>query len=404
MKILLAHNYYGSTAPSGEDVVYRDELALLRKGGIDPVCYIRNSSDIRSLGDKIKAGVELGWSRRTYRELREIIQRERVEVAHFHNIYPLLSPSAYQACRDEGVPVVQTLHNFRMFCANGMLLDQRGVCEPCLHDKRFARAVLKGCYRSSRIASLPVAVMQYRQRHRWAEQVDIFIALTNFARQKYIEAGLPPEQIVVKPNFVFQQSRPSQSAGEGAIFIGRLKYEKGIDILLNAWRQLRDLPLNIYGDGSEAASVANAIKETGGLSHLRLHGQQPQETCLAALANSMFLVMASRTYEGFPRVIVEAYACGRPVIVPRLGGMAAVVEDGVTGLLYTPGDANDLAAKARWLMTHSAERARMAENAWKAYCDRYAPDANRQQLLDIYERAVGSKHRKVPVATAAVVG
>lgn len=392
MKIMIAHNYYGSAAPSGEDVVFRDELALLRAGGIEPVCYVQHSNNIRGIGDKLRAGIAINGSRKVYRELRQLLAAERVDVAHFHNIYPLISPLAYRACRDEGVAVVQTLHNYRMFCANGMLLDKRGVCESCLHDKRFARAVLKGCYRDSRVASLPVAAMQYRQKRLWAEDVDIFIALTDFARKKYIEAGLSPEQIVVKPNFVFEQSAATHAPGNGAIFIGRLKYEKGVDILLDAWRQLREVPLHVYGDGPEATKIV-AAQEAEHLPSIRLHGQRTQAECQEALAQSQFLVMTSRLYEGFPRVIVEAYACGRPVIVPRLGGMAAVVEEGKTGLLYRPGDAGDLVEKVRWLMARPEELARMGEYALRTYQARYSPEINREQLLGIYAQAIGLSKR-----------
>lgn len=387
MKILIAHNYYASTAPSGEDVVFRDELALLSAGGIEPVCYEKHS-DIRGMTDKIRAGIAINGSRRTYRDLRALLTAEQVDVAHFHNIYPFISPSAYRACRDEGVAVVQTLHNFRMFCANGMLLDKHGVCESCLHDKQFARAVLKGCYRNSRVASLPVAVMQYRQQRRWAENIDLFIALTEFARDKYIEAGLPAAQIVVKPNFVFQQTTPARATQNGAIFIGRLKYEKGVDILLDAWRQLPDVPLHIYGDGPEAAKIVAAQQIGDHLPSVRLHGHKSQIECQQALAQLEFLVMTSRWYEGFPRVIVEAYACGRPVVVPRLGGMAAVVEEGVTGLLYRPGDANDLVEKVHWLKAHPHELTRMGENALRIYHARYSPEVNRERLLEIYAQAV----------------
>ena len=389
MKVLIAHNYYastyGSTAPGGEDVVFHDELALLRAGGIEPVCYTKNS-DVSGLAGKIRAGFALNGSNETYRELRKLLSETRIDVAHFHNIYPFISPSAYQACRDEGVAVVQTLHNFRMFCANGMLLDKQGVCERCLQDKQFARAVVKGCYRNSRIASLPVAVMQYRQRARWADQVDLFIALTDFARAKYIEAGLPPERVVVKPNFAFQPPHSTQ-VHEGAIFIGRLKHEKGVDILLDAWRSLPDVPLHIYGDGPEKKTIADA-QGLGQFPSVHLHGHQPQAACQEALMKSEFLVMASRWYEGFPRVIVEAYACGRPVVVPRMGGMAAVVEEGVTGLLYRPGDANDLIEKVRWLKAHPDEMIRMSENALRIYHARYSPEANRILLLDIYAEAM----------------
>lgn len=401
MKVLIAHNFYASTAPSGEDVVFRDELALLRSGGLEPVCYTKKS-DVSGLIGKIRAGFAINGSTKTYRELRQLLSSERVDVAHFHNIYPFISPSAYQACRDEGVAVVQTLHNFRMFCANGMLLDKKGVCEPCLHDKQFVRAVLKGCYRSSRIASLPVAVMQYRQQSRWAEQIDLFIALTHFAREKCIEAGLPPEKIVVKPNFAFQPSQTAQVLADGAIFIGRLKYEKGVDILLDAWRQLPDMPLHIYGDGPEAKTLANAIN-LGELPSVHLHGHQSQAACQNALVKSQFLVMASRWYEGFPRVIVEAYACGRPVVVPRLGGMAAVVEEGVTGLLYRPGDARDLVEKVRWLQAHPDELVRMSENALRIYHARYSPEANRILLLDIYSQAMEFNKRSLLGKTSTVM-
>src|SRR3569623_410417 len=254
MKIMIAHNYYGSAAPCGEDVVFRDELALLRAGGIEPVSYVKHS-DVRGMANKLRAGLAINGSRQTYREQRALLAAEQVDVSHFHNIYPFISPLAYLACRDEGVAVVQTLHNFRMFCAYGMLLDRRGVCESCLHDKLFVRAVVKGCYRNSRIASLPVAVMQYRQQRRWSEDVDLFIALTDFAREKYIEAGLPAEQIMVKPNFVFLNPAPAFATQKGAIFIGRLKYEKGVDILLDAWRQLPQVPLHIYGSGPEAEKI-----------------------------------------------------------------------------------------------------------------------------------------------------
>src|SRR3569833_3235655 len=159
MKIMMAHNYYDSTAPSGEDVVIRDELTLLRDSGIAPDNKVKRS-DIRGVMDRLRAGMAIIGSRRTYRDMRTLLAVEQVDVAHFHFIYPFISPLAYRACRDEGVAVVQTLHNFRMFCAIGMLLDRRGVCESCLHDKQFVRAVVKGCYRNSRIASLPVAVMQ----------------------------------------------------------------------------------------------------------------------------------------------------------------------------------------------------------------------------------------------------
>lgn len=386
MKILIAHNYYAPTAPSGEDIVFREELALLRAAGIEPVCYERHSN-VSGMTDKLRAGIAINGSRRTYRELRALLAAEQVEVAHFHNIYPFISPSAYRACRDEGVAVVQTMHNFRMVCANGMLLDKNGICESCLLDKRFVRAVLKGCYRNSRAASMPVAIMQYRHRQRWAKDVDVFIALTDFVREKYIQAGLPAEKIIVKPNFVFPQITPDRVTQNGAIFIGRLKREKGTDVLLQAWRELPEVPLNIYGDGPDRQSMQDYCSRHG-MNQVVFHGQQKHEHCLQALHQAHFLVMSSIWYETFGRTLVEAYACGRLVVAPRLGGMAEIVNDGVTGFLYTAGKANELADKVRWLMTHPHEMQSMGENALRTFNAQYAPEANRKRLLDIYAHAI----------------
>src|SRR3569832_426050 len=257
-------------------------------------------------------------------------------------------------------------------------------CRRCITFECFAPT--ECCWIDAECVSLVCTTSNLSAQ--WAKDVELFIALTDFARVKFIVAGLPAEQIVVKPNFVFQKSAPAYATQKGAIFIGRLKYEKGVDILLDAWRQLPQVPLHIYGSGPEAEKIV-AMKETDHqLPSVQLHGQKSQAECQEALAQFQFLVMASRLYEGFPRVIVEAYSCGRPVVVPRLGGMAAAVEEGVTGLLFRPGDANDLADKVRWLTAHPDEIARMGVNALIAYHARYSPEVNRDQLLAIYERAM----------------
>ncbi|VAW74816.1 hypothetical protein MNBD_GAMMA15-1140, partial [hydrothermal vent metagenome] len=190
MKILLAHNYYASSSPSGEDVVFEAESDLLKRNGHNVSEYVKRmgSGGITSLA---KGAANLLWSTSSYRDIKSILSKDKYEIAHFHNIYPFLSPSAYKACHDSGVPVVQTLHNYRMVCANGMLLDKAGQCEVCLQTHNFRNAIKKGCYRNSRVASIPVALMQYVYEGKWARYVDTFIALTESGRAKHIESGLP---------------------------------------------------------------------------------------------------------------------------------------------------------------------------------------------------------------------
>jgi len=325
------------------------------------------------------------FNRKVYRAVRKFCREWKPEVAHVQNFWFALSPSVHAACHAEGVATVQTLRNYRLLCVNALLMRNGGPCEDCV-GKAPWRGIMHACYQDSRLSSAIVARMiQYnRWRGTWQDDVDVFIALTSFARSRYLAGGLPAERMVVRPNSV-DDPGAAASPGTGAVFVGRLSEEKGVDTLLKAWEALPGVPLTIVGDGPLRGAVERAA---GRLSNVRLLGHVSPQKCFDAMRQSAVVVMASRWYEGFPRVIVEAFALGRPVVAPRLGSMADLVRNEVTGLLYEPGSSADLARCVKQIADRSSSGAGMSRAARSEYESAYAPEINARQLLDIYSQAV----------------
>ena len=331
--------------------------------------------------------IETIWSRRSRRELAALLRRERPDVAHVHNLWYQISPAAYAACRDAGVPVVQTLHNFRMFCANALLLRNGRPCEECARCVPW-RSVRYGCFRGSRLATAPLALAEWvhAARGTWLSGVNRYIALTQFARERFVACGLPREHIAVKPNFLADAPAPSVEPGRGALFVGRLTPEKGISVLLDAARQAvhPDFSLEIAGEGALRAAVNRSVAQSGG--RIRAGGALSRARCLEAMRRALFVVVPSLCYENFPLAIVEAFACGTPVLASRLGAMAELVEDGVTGRLFAPGDASELAAALEWMTAHPAECAAMGRAARAVFQEQYTAQKNFEALMAIYRQ------------------
>jgi glycosyltransferase involved in cell wall biosynthesis len=309
----------------------------------------------------------------------------------------MISPSAYYACRDAGVPVVQTLHNFRMFCANGLLLRNGRICEDCIGEKVPWRGVAYGCYRDSRLYSVPVVAAEviHRAMRTWTESVDAFIALTEFGKQKFIQCGLPEGRIFVKPNFLGDPPSPSYGAGEYAIFLGRLSAEKGLDLLLEALTihhrtASSPVKIKVVGDGPLRPQLEMRARDHS-LYNIDFLGRRNFSDCLDLLSGASFMVMPSVCYENFPMVIREAYACGKPVIAPRLGAMAEIVHDRSTGLLFNAGESADLEAKLQWMTENESARREMGRRARTEFENNYTADHNFDLLLDIYRKVVVSK-------------
>lgn len=390
MKILAIHNEYQQRG--GEDAVLQAEAQLLGEHGHTVVRYQRNNSELRERGgfSSLRAGFEAVWASRSYREVAVLIAKERPQVAHFHNTLPLISPAAYYACAEAGVPVVQTLHNYRLLCPSATFLRDGKVCEACLGRSIPWPGVVHACYRDSRAATAAVTSMlaMHRAMGTWRQKVSVYVALTEFARRKFLEGGLPAERVVVKPNFMARDPGAKKEMGAYALFVGRLSEEKGPQVLLNAWARLAGrVPLKIAGDGPLRVELARGI-EAKGLNGVDLLGGVSSEQLACFLHNARFLVFPSVWYEGFPITIAEAFACGVPVLASRLGSMAEIVEDGKTGLHFTAGDDADLAAKVEWAWMNPEQMQKMGREARAEYEAKYTAGRGLENLMSVYRQAL----------------
>ena len=402
MKIVLVHNRY--QRPGGEDRVFEAEGELLRRNGHEVTEYAAHNDDVASLGLVALAGKTI-WNRDTTRGMREIFQRVRPDVVHVHNTLPLVSPAVYYAARAGGVPVVQTLHNYRLLCPGGLLQRGGHVCESCVGRAVAWPAVVHGCYRHSRAATSVVAAMlaMHGGGGTWQRYVDVYIALTEFARAKFIEGGLPREKVVVKPNFVCREPVARGGDGEYALFAGRLSPEKGVRTLLAAWRSVAGLPLKVAGDGPLRDELAGYVETEGLAGRVELLGWRTGEEVLELMRGARLLVLPSEWFETFGLVAIEAFACGVPVVASRIGGPEELIDDGVTGLHFSPGDVEELAARVNWAIAHPELLRGMGAAARRAYEAKYTAERNLVSLMAIYELARASRKRKAARCNAAGV-
>jgi len=388
MKVLLAHNRY--CWPGGEDEVFRREKELRRTAGDTVLEYVRDNNEIieNAVLGKLKAGLQTVWAFDSAKELRSLLRRERPDVAHFHNTFPLISPGAYYVCQEEGIPVVQSLYNPRLMCPAATCLREGRVCEDCLGRALPWPGIIHGCYRKSRVQTAVVAgmLMAHRLLRTWQERVDAYIAATEFFRQRYIAAGLPSEKIFLKPHFLNADPGMKHRLGNYALFIGRLAPEKGVTTLLNAWKTLYHIPLWIRGDGPMEGEVRRFAE---GNPNICLLPRLSQSECFGAIKGARFLVWPSEGLaETFGLIVMEAFACCTPVIGSRLGAMEEVVADKRTGWLFTAGDSEDLAAKVDYAWTHPHEVMEMGRAARTEYESKYTAEPNYKALVGIYDKAL----------------
>ena len=392
MRIALVHNYYQQ--PGGEDQVFAAEGRLLEERGHHVYRHTVHNDEVSQYGKAALAKVTF-WNSASYERLRAVFRRERTQVVHVHNTLPLVSPAVYYAAKAEGAAVVQTLHNYRLLCPAATFLRDGGVCEDCLGRTPWP-GVVHACYRDSRAASGVLASMltYHRARGTWAEMVDVYVALTEFAKEKFAQGGLPEAKTVVKPNFLDATAVMPGTPKDYALFVGRLSEEKGLSVLLSAWRRLgARLPLKIVGDGPLAGEVEGAAKEVPGIEWL---GRQPSERVLGLMKSARMLVFPSIWYEGFPMTLVEAFAAGLPVVASRLGSMASLIEHGRTGLHFEPGDPAALEAQVAWALEHPTELEHMRRAARAEFDAKYTAEANYPQLMRVYDKALASAGAAVP--------
>jgi glycosyltransferase involved in cell wall biosynthesis len=384
LKILLLHNRY--QIPGGEDTAVGQESAMLRAAGLDVEVMETDNDGIVSLGQKVMAAVRVPYSFPARRSVQQRIAEFRPDIVHVHNFFPMFTPSVYDACRDARVPVVQTLHNYRLMCANALLFRDGAVCTDCLGRVFPVPAIRHSCYRESKLGSTAVAAMisVHQIRHTWTRRVHRFIALTEFARALFTtNLGIPSAQVEVKPNAVADPGCGNGSGGY-ALYVGRLSAEKGIETLLRAAKGAGlGMPLKIAGTGPLQQMVENA-QSPGQVEYL---GFQTADAVHTLMKRARVLMIPSLWFEGLPMVVPEAYATGLPIIASRIGALATLVRNGENGLQAEPGDASALAAATRQIASDSAFEASLRRAARQTYDAEYRPEANVQMLLTIYEHA-----------------
>ena len=391
MKILLVHNYYQQAG--GEDVVFEQERQLLQRDGHRVAVYCRSNWDVESYGGlkQLALARHTMWASDSKDAIMRLFVSEKPDLVHIHNTFAMISPSIYAACLEAGIPVVQTLHNYRFLCPSACFFRDGAICEECV-DHSLWRSVRYGCYRNSRSATATVALMLILQRLGCGHiaAVDCYVCLTQFSRSRFIRAGLPADKLFVKPNFVYPDPGCAHSRGQHAVFVGRLAPTARVKILLEAWTQIGDrIPLVIVGGGTERAELELEAKQRG-LINVRFLGQLPREQTLAMIRHARFLLFSSEWYENFPMTIAESFACGVPVICSRLGAMEEIVDDQRTGLHFSPGDPSDLAEKICWALDHPDRMDSMGRDARREYETKYTADKNYPILIDIYQRAITS--------------
>lgn len=392
MKVLLIHNYYANRG--GEDAVFEKELELLRSKNIDVVTYVKYNTVYKKLIDQLNMAFKMIWSEKIYDELIELIKKEKPDIAHFHNIWYNISPSAYYACKKLDVPVVQTLHNFRIFCANGLLFRNSSICDKCLTNSPFY-GVYYGCYRNSKIKTIPISLAEnlHRMLGTWNNKINAYISLTEFSRRIFIEYGIPENKIFVKPNFLFNIPETIDYNYDYFLFVGRLSKEKGLMELLQAYKLLQErgqfFPLKIIGDGPLFADIKNFIVNNS-LKNVELLGQLDEKSIIKYMENALALVIPSIWYEMFPLVILEAYRCKKAVIVPRFGAFNYTVDDLNTGIFFEFGNVNDLADKMDWAIFNLEQVKNMGLRARKIFEERYTADKNFEYLMNIYKKVISN--------------
>lgn len=385
MNILMAHNKY--LIPGGEDESFIAESRMLRDAGHEVTTFSVHNSKLDEMSGPRKAIATI-WSQETYRSVRTLLRNSDAQVLHVQNFFPLISPSIYYAARAEGVPVVQSLRNYRLLCPNGLFFRDGRPCEDCLNKPVQLPGVIHRCYRGSRQASAVVAAMNgsHRLVGTWSRMVQIYIALTNFARDKYVDGGWPTDKIVVKPNFVHPDPGVGSQTRDGMMFVGRLSPEKGLATLLAAWEHLgpRGLSLRIVGDGPMRNTVSEAASRIPGVSYL---GSRSHADMLELVGTARALIVPSEWYETFGRVVVEAYAKGTPVIASRIGAIAEIVEEENTGLLFEPGNAQELIEAVQRAERQPEAWSEMGARARSRFETRYMAEQNCQHLIAIYAQA-----------------
>lgn len=393
LRVLIVHNRYRSAMPSGEDRVVDQEMSLLAEAGHHVSSFEKRSDDITSMSavDKLRLPLQVPWNAAARTNLRNRLQAERPDVVHVHNTFPLLSPSVLAACSDVGVPVVATLHNYLLVCPVGTLMRNGAACTECT-GKVPLPAIRHGCYRGSRLATVPMAVNMLANRGRWCWRVACLFCVSDAQRKILVEAGIPAQRLAVKHHFVADPGRCRTGNGEHVLYLGRMTEDKGVRLLLTAWELIDadggvGVPLVLAGDGPLSEEVRCWAADRRDVRYL---GLQSRAECRELTLRAAAVVAPSQARETFGLVLAEAMAAAVPVVAAAHGGFTELVQHHVTGFLHRPGDAASLAEGIHRVLIDSDRNRAMGVAARKIYEVRFAPAAGLAALVAGYESAMAS--------------
>ncbi len=385
-RVLQVHNFY--QIPGGEDVVVRNEKRLLEEHGHKVYTYYRSNAELKEGGRLGKLCVPFTaiYSFKTVREVKKLIKEYQIDIVHVHNTLTMVSPSVFYAAFSCHVPIVQTLHNFRMLCPAGSFFRDNVICEECVQGG-LKCAVKHKCYRNSKLQSFVSAAVLKVHRVLGTYRKVNFICLTEFNRNKLLALGdiVDAKKIFIKPNFTFAEGiEPSNvpEQEEYYLFAGRVEALKGVDIAIKAFEQIPDRKLYIAGTGPMMDEMQAYVNEHN-IQNVKFLGYLQKEDMTEKFYHAKAVIMTSQCYEAFAMTIAEAYSYGVPVIAGRVGNMEGMVQEGVTGVKFTYNSSSDLAEKVKEF--EKLDRVTLKENAREFYQERLRPEDNYQKLMEIYE-------------------
>jgi len=385
MKILIIHNSY--LERGGEDEVVESEAKLLQEHGHKIIFYRRSNKEIDNLSIVAKISLltkGIIWSESVYNEIKALIKRERPDIAHVHNIFVRISPSVYFALNEENIPVVQTLHNYRLVCPKSILYRNGRVCDDC-SDSQFLPAIIHRCWKESFFPTLALAraLRVHFRRRTFQNKVGAYIVMSRFSKNRFIKAGLPEDKIFIKPNFVELNTPKKHNNSNFCLFVGRLVDYKGIEFLVEIFKRLKDYKLKVIGDGPLIEKLKAEVHET---PNIELLGRMTHNRTIEYMRRTYLLIFPSKCYESTPRTIVEAFACGTPVLVSDRGFLGDKIDKKGAGLSFKAQDSDDFTLKIKSVLKNKRLLEQMGENALRLYRQKYTPDINYNILMGIYNK------------------
>lgn len=392
MKILICHNYYQDRGGEGQTVIADKEL--LESRGHNVIVFSKDNREISGCGylQKFKLFFSSFFSFSVYKQVREIVKDQKPDVAHIHNIFPLISPSIYYVLKKHNIPVVQTVHNYRFLCSNGLLLDNKGrICERC-KSGNFFNAIFKKCYRDGYLQTtmMSLVLFLHRKIKTFVNKIDVFISPSEFLKRKLIEGRIPESKIVVEPHFIkCEEIKPSYEFDNYVVFIGRLSREKGLFTLIDAVKGL-SLKLKIIGAGPLEGALKKKMKDEK-IGNVKFLGYKKGNELKYEIEKTMAIVVPSEWYEVFGRVIIEAFALGKPIIGAKIGGIPELVENGKIGYLFRSGNFVELKNKILAFCENKDMITIMGKKARRFVEENFNPEKHYQKLMEIYQVAIKGK-------------